>query len=439
MSEREILISGSGIAGLVLAWCLERYGFRPTIIEKSAELRTGGHAVDLWGTALDILEQMGLLAALEARRTQNDLGVMISPGLRPREIDLAQVSREFAPRQIEIMRGELVSALEQNISSRVDIIFDNSISSIDERAGGLTVTFEKGGSRDFSLVVGADGQHSNVRRIGFGEEARFSHYLGGYICGYTIPAVRELQGRLYRYVVPNKTVVVFPIRQSEEIAVAFLFRRPNMLNLHHEDFDAQVRVLQETFSGESWKVPHLLDRLDCASGFYFDAISQVVMPSCLRGRIALVGDAGYCPGPAVGGGTSLAVIGAYILAGELAEATGDHRRGLQNYQDAVRCLVAQSRAIGPAVMASLLPRSSTSIWAGMLVLPLLLNLPSAIRHRVPLLPRQARRAMRAVSQTPIKRYRSPMAASEAPAGSGCLTAAPRMTTAAWPQQQHQEE
>jgi 2-polyprenyl-6-methoxyphenol hydroxylase-like FAD-dependent oxidoreductase len=96
---------------------------------------------------------------------------MISPGLRPREIDLAEISREFAPRQIEIMRGELVSALEQNISSRVDIIFDNSISSIDERAGGLTVTFEKGGSCDFSLVVGADGQHSNVRRIGFGEEA----------------------------------------------------------------------------------------------------------------------------------------------------------------------------------------------------------------------------------------------------------------------------
>lgn len=408
MKERDILISGSGVAGPVLAWWLERYGFRPTIIEKSAELRTGGHAVDLWGSAVDILEWMGLLAQLERQRTRNDRGVMIAPGLQPRELDLAQISHEFASRQIEIMRGELVSALEQSISARVDFIFNNSISSIDEHADGLTVTFERGGSRDFALVVGADGQHSNVRRIAFGEEARFSHYLGGYIGGCMIPAYRELQGRVYRYVVPNKTVVLYPVRQCNEIAVAFLFRSPKRLNLHHDDLGGQMRVLQETFSGESWDVPHLLDRLDGAKGFYFEALSQITMPSWFRGRIALVGDAGYGPAPAVGGGTSLAVLGAYILAGELAEATGDHRRGLVNYQNVFGEVVTQSRSIGPAVLQSLLPSSWARICTGMLLLPLLQSLPAGIRRRIPHLPRRVRRAMQAVSRTPVKRYRSPM-------------------------------
>lgn len=125
---------------------------------------------------------------------------------------------------------------------------------------------------------------------------------------------------LGRYVVPNKTVVVFPIRHSGDAAVIFLFRPTRPLGLQHDDVKGQSKALQTTFRGESWEVPHLLDRLTGAKDFYFESLDQITMQSWHRGRIALVGDAAYCPAPAVGGGTSLAVIGAYTLARELAEA-----------------------------------------------------------------------------------------------------------------------
>jgi len=145
-------------------------------------------------------------------------------------------------------------------------------------------------------------------------------------------------------------------------------------------------------------VPHLLDRLTGAKDFYFESLDQITMQSWHRGRIALVGDAAYCPAPAVGGGTSLAVIGAYTLAREAAEAKGDYRRALH----ATRDLVHQSRVIGSALLESLVPSSRISIYLGMLLLPLVTRLPGALRHNVPLLPRRAVRAMRAVSEAPVR-------------------------------------
>ncbi|RVQ42880.1 FAD-binding monooxygenase [Sinorhizobium medicae] len=402
MRGKDILISGSGIAGLVLAWWLGRYGFRPTIVEKSTGLRRGGHAVDLWGTALDVLEWMGLLAELEERRTRKDRGVMITPGLRPREIELNRISGQFASKQIEIMRGELVGILGRSLSAGGDFMFGNSISGMDEHAGGVNVTFESGDSRDFELVIGADGQHSNVRHIAFGEEDRFSRNLGGYVCGYTVADDHKLGEGVHRYVVPNKTVVVFPIRHSGDAAVIFLFRPTRPLGLQHDDVKGQIKALQTTFGGESWEVAHLLDRLTGAKDFYFESLDQITMQSWHRARIALVGDAAYCPAPAVGGGTSLAVIGAYTLARELAEAKGDYRRALQSYHNATRDLVHQSRVIGPALFESLVPSSRISIYLGMLLLPLVTRLPGALRRNVPLLPRRAVRAMRAVSEAPVR-------------------------------------
>jgi 2-polyprenyl-6-methoxyphenol hydroxylase-like FAD-dependent oxidoreductase len=260
--ERTILISGAGIAGPILGYWLKRYGFIPTVVERAPALRMGGHPVDLWGSAVDVVERMGVLPELEAASTRNEVGVMLAEGQRPVEIDLNKLVVEIADRHIEIMRGRLVSLLYERTKTDVEYVFGNSINDLDERPDGIRVSFERGAPREFALVIGADGQHSNVRRLAFGEEAQFSHYIGGYICGYTIPNYLKLDGRIPRYVVPNKTVAAFPIRQSNEIGAGFLFRRDERLDVHHDDIDGQKRLLREIYATVGWETPRLLAYLD---------------------------------------------------------------------------------------------------------------------------------------------------------------------------------
>jgi 2-polyprenyl-6-methoxyphenol hydroxylase-like FAD-dependent oxidoreductase len=345
-----ILISGAGIAGPIVAYWLAQFGFSPTVVERAPALRVGGHPVDLWGSAVEVVERMGVLSEIEAASTRNDVGVMLADGQRPVEIDLKRLVVEIADQHIEIMRGRLVSVLYERTKADVEYLFGNSITALDEGAGGVRVSFERGAPREFALVIGADGQHSNVRRLTFGEEARFSHYIGGYICGYTIPNYLYLNGRIPRYAVPNKTVAAFPIRQSNEI------------------------------------------------------FSQIRMDSWSRGRITLVGDAGYGPAPAVGGGTSLAAVAAYVLARELAEADGDYLVGLRNYENAIQDAVIRSRDIGPAVLNTLIPQSRFAIWLGQQLAPLMLGLPRTLQQWLPLLPRKATGAMRAISAIPLRDY-----------------------------------
>lgn len=406
MPEKRILISGAGIAGPVLAWWLARHGFRPTIVEKAPELRTGGHPVDLWGSALTIMELMGILPAIEAARTRNDQGVMHAPGRKPLEIDLSRISTEFTDRQVEIMRGELVSILYECTKADTDYVFGNSIAALDEQGDRVRVTFEKGGASEFSLVIGADGQHSNVRRLVFGEEERFSHYIGGYVCGYTIPNVLEIGRTIHRYVAPNKTVAVFPIRQSDELGVGFLFRNPEPFDLHHDDVDGQKQLLQVIFGNEGWEVSRLLQALENARYFYFDAFNQIRMESCTKGRIALAGDAGYCPAPAVGGGTSLAILGAYRLARRLAQPAEDHRLQLRSYESDMGDIIMQSREIGPALVKTLIPSTETAISLSFLAGPLVMALPDFVRRWIPILPRRALKGMRAIAGAAVERHKA---------------------------------
>lgn len=399
--EKSVLISGAGIAGPVAAWWLRQHGFRPTIVEKAQELRTGGHPVDLWGSAVTIMERMGVLPQLEAARTRNDRGVMHARGRKPLEMDLSRVSMDLADRHIEIMRGELVSILYARTKADTRYMFGDSISALQDQGDGVRVHFEKGAAADFDLVVGADGQHSNVRRLAFGKEERFSRYIGGYICGYTIPNILKIHGGIHRYVAPNKTVAVFPIRQSDELGVGFLFRRPEPVDLHHDDLQGQERLLRETFGGEGWEVPRLLQSLGEARNFYFDSFSQIVMESFTSGRIALVGDAGYCPAPAVGGGTSLAVVGAYALARSLAQAAGDHQRALRNHESDMRDIVVKSREIGPALVKTLIPSTEAAISLSFLAGPLLMALPDSIRRWLPVLPPKAVKGMRAIAEVAV--------------------------------------
>jgi 2-polyprenyl-6-methoxyphenol hydroxylase-like FAD-dependent oxidoreductase len=347
---------------------------------------------------------MGLLSMLEAARTRNDRSIMIAPGREPLQIDLGRLGMELADRHVEIMRGELASILYETGRERTEYIFGDSIARLEQYAGGVHVAFESGHARDFALVIGADGQHSNVRRLAFGPEEKFAHYIGGYICGCTIANVFGFEDIIYRYVAEGRTVAIFPIRQSGELGVLFLFRRREPLHLDHDDIDCQKDLVREVFGEDGWEVPRLLDSLDQAQFFYFDSFSQIRMESWTTGRIALVGDAGYGSAPGVGGGTSLAVLGAYLLAGELAVAGADPAQGLSKYEDSLRDVVAASRHIGPAIMRSLLPATDFAIGASFRLAPVLMALPAALRRWFPTLPRKATRSLRVIADAPIREY-----------------------------------
>ncbi|HEY0685742.1 MAG TPA: FAD-dependent oxidoreductase [Steroidobacter sp.] len=402
--DRRVLISGAGIAGLVTAYWLKRHGFNPTVVERAPELRAGGHAVDLWGSAVDVIERMGLLSAVETARTLNDTGITIVPGREPLKMSLADLAVRIADRHAEVMRGTLVKLLYERTRDEVECLFGDSIRAIEMRTDGVRASFERAPTQTFDLIVGADGQHSTVRRLVFGEESHFSRYLGAYIAGCSLPNDWVPSGHLARYVAPAKTVTLAPIRQSGELAVGFLFRRPTELRIEHDDIERQQQLLRDVFAGEGWHVPSLLAQLPKAHDFYFTPVSQIRMQRYSSNRVVLVGDAGYCPAPAVGGGTTLAVIAAYILSGEMARAGGDYAAALQSYEREIASAVEASRHVGPSLIRALVPRRSIEISLGMHIASFVRGLPPCVRRCVPLIPRRALRGLREVASLRLRDY-----------------------------------
>jgi 2-polyprenyl-6-methoxyphenol hydroxylase-like FAD-dependent oxidoreductase len=261
-------------------------------------------------------------------------------------------------------------------------VFGDSIRTLDADDDGVEVTFDNGPARRFGLVVGADGLHSIVRRLVFGDESKFRHYLGGYLGVYTVPNYRNLAGEMVTWVAPGRLVGMYPVRQTGEARAGFLFRRAEEYVYDHRDPAAQRRLLREAYAGAGWEIPRLLAELDNAEDFYFDSISQIIMDTWSSGRVTLVGDAGYSPGPAVGGGSSVAFVGAYVLAGELRAAGGDHAVAFPAYEREMHDFVVRSRTIGPSTMKTLIPATPFQAWLTPQVIRLLPKLPVPVQKKL---------------------------------------------------------
>ena len=380
----DVLISGASVAGPTLAYWLRRHGFTPTVVERTPALRAGlgGHAVDLFGPAVDVAEWMGILPAVLDARTKTDRITFERPGKRRIEVDLGRLVAGISERHVEIMRGELASIVYEATRDDVEYVFGDSIRTLDTDDDGVEVTFEQGPPRRFGLVVGADGLHSIVRRLAFGDEARFRHYIGGYLGVYTVPNYRNLAGEMVTWVAPGRLVGLYPVRQTGEARAGFLFRRAEEYVYDHRDPAAQRRLLREAYAGAGWEIPRLLAELDNAEDFYFDSISQIIMDTWSSGRVTLVGDAGYSPGPAVGGGSSVAFVGAYVLAGELRAADGDHTVAFPAYEREMHDFVVRSRTIGPSSMKTLIPATAFQAWLTPQLLRLLPKLPVPVQKKL---------------------------------------------------------
>ncbi|MFI7440457.1 FAD-dependent monooxygenase [Nonomuraea indica] len=372
-----VLISGASVAGPALAYWLVRYGFDVTVVERAPALRkAGGHAVDLFRPAMDIVERMGLLGPVTARRTGTDRLTMFVPGRpRPVELETRRIVAAISDRHVEIMRDDLSEILYDATRDDVEYVFADSVAAIGQDG---EVRFDSGRTRRYDLVIGADGLHSNVRRLVFGPESRFATWIGAYLAIASVPNHLRLDGRMEGLLDVDRLVAAYGAAGLADARALFLFRTPEPLDHHHRDTARQKELLREHFAGLGWETARLLDEADRAQAFYFDSITQLRLDTWSRGRVSLVGDAGYCPGPAVGGSTSLAVVGAYVLAGELALAGGDHERAFPAYEAELGDYVRRSRAFALAAARRLVPRSRLDLWGLAQAVRLLGVLPTAV-------------------------------------------------------------
>lgn len=360
--NRDILISGASIAGLALAYWLRQYGFNPTVVEQAPAPREGGYAVDLRGAAREAAERMGIMA--DVRRAHvGTYGLSYVNGANK---PVASMSSDLlgdsggAIAEIEILRGDLIRILYAAAGDDVEYIFEDSISSISQGEEGVGVTFQRGEPRHFDLMVGADGLHSNVRALAFGDELEFVRDLGAHVSIFTTPIHLDLDGWELMYSTPGRTAAMYPARHNTEAKAMFFFASDPFPYDRH-DIGGQKKILAEAFAGGGWEVPRLLEAMWGASDFYFDTVSQVHMDRWSSGQAVLVGDAAYCPSPMAGVGTSLALVGAYVLAGELKAAGGDHRRAFVRYEEEMREYVEQGQKLAKGNATGLIPRSRLQI------------------------------------------------------------------------------
>ena len=343
---RNVLISGASVAGPALAYWLRRHGFAATIVERAPAMRAGGQAIDVRGTALDVIDRMGLLADLRAMRTRmRGMSVVDADGNElSRSTEYAASSGRLDSEDVEVLREDLTDLLYRHTAGDVEYLFGDSITALDQDDSGVRATFERGAPRTFDIVVGADGLHSNVRRRAFGPEADCLHHLGTYLSVFTMENFLGLDEWQLWFNEGDVGGAVYTARDNTELRVNLGFRS-DPIAYDYRDVDAQRRMIADRFAGMGWEVPRMLEGMWKAPDFYFDAMAQVKLDSWTRGRVTLVGDAGYCASPLSGQGTSLALVGAYVLAAELGAADGNHAAGLAGYERRMRPFVALNQAL----------------------------------------------------------------------------------------------
>jgi 2-polyprenyl-6-methoxyphenol hydroxylase-like FAD-dependent oxidoreductase len=372
-----ILISGASIAGPVLAYWLTRAGFDATVVERAPTLRkTGGHAVDLFRPSMEISAKMGALPRIEALATGTDTMTILREGRRrPIRVDLTKLTGAASDQHVEIMRDDLSEAYYDAGRNDVEYVFGDSITAISSDG---EVTFEHALPRRFDVVVGADGLHSNVRRLVFGDEAGLTRFIGGYLAVVSAPKTMARHNEMLGHAGVGRLAATYTADHLDDARILFMFRSKTELDYDHRDTLRQKELLRGAFAGMHPQVDGWLAEIDRTPSFYFDAITQLQLDTWSRGRVTLVGDAGYCPGPAVGGSTSLAVIGAYVLAGELAEAGGDHQRAFAAYQREMAETVTRSRAFARGAAKTIIPGSAAALWAITRGLQLISLLPASL-------------------------------------------------------------
>ncbi|HWF27879.1 MAG TPA: FAD-binding domain [Mycobacterium sp.] len=359
----KIAIVGAGIAGPTLAYWLWRYGHEPTLIEKAPQLRTGGYVVDFWGGGYTVAERMGLTAELHATGyVVHDVRLVDRYSRKVGGFSADLFQRNVDGRFATVPRGDLAAMIYRCIEQHVETLFGESVSAITQDDSGVRVTLEHGQSRPFDLVIGAGGIHSPVRHLVFGPESRFETDLGYRVAAFEADGYQPRDELVYlAYSVPGRMVARFAMR-DEKTMFLFVFTTAHMSGPDPQDLSEVKTTLRQVFGNADWECPAILGKLDGASEVYFDRVSQIVMDHWSKGRVALIGDAAAAVSLLAGEGAGLAMVQAYVLAGELSRAGADHREAFRRYERQLRPIVEARQRSARGFASMFAPKTSLGLW-----------------------------------------------------------------------------
>ncbi|GAA2367689.1 FAD-dependent monooxygenase [Streptomyces sp. XM4011] len=387
-APRRVLISGASIAGPTLAYWLDRYGFEVTVLEKAAAVRGGGYAIDIRGTAREVVDRMGLLPRLrEAHIDTHRISFLDAAGDTVGAVRPEQVTGGESGQDLEVRRGDLADALYAPLRDRVEFLFGDSIATLDDDGDAVHVVLDSGTHRTFDLVIGADGLHSNTRRLVFGPEEPFHHYLGHVFAGFTLPNELGLSHEAFIWSEPGRSAVVYAYERSEPVHGFLTFVRDTPPFEAFRDPRAQRDLVAARFPEQVWQVPRLVAAMRASEDLFFDIVSQIHLPTWSRGRVALAGDAAHATSFLSGQGSSVALVGAYVLAGELASHT-DHTAAFAAYERRMRPFAERNQALATGGGTIVVPTTRAQVDAR----NALLRDPEAMARELATADAEARRA-----------------------------------------------
>jgi 2-polyprenyl-6-methoxyphenol hydroxylase-like FAD-dependent oxidoreductase len=368
-----VLVSGAGVAGPAVAFWLVKLGAHVTVVERAPSLRTGGYAVDVRGAAMDVLTRMGLRDAVRPFETDTRVNAVVDArgrrfGETPRGFGVIDEG------DVEIHRGDLSRVLYEATRADVDYGFGDEIAALDPAGERVAVTLKSGKSADYDLVVGADGVHSRTRALAF--TGSFVRPMGSVMAIFTIPNVLGLDREQLLFSAPHRIVSVKTASFNRELKIAVFFRPPGGASaIEPGGVDVQKRHVADAFADAGWELPRLLEAMWSASDFYCDLTCQVRMDRRYAERVVLVGDAGYCPSPLSGQGSSLALVSAYVLASSLAASTRDVPGALARYDDAMKAFARENQDVALKIARGFAPTTPLQVWSRNAVMRVLPYMP----------------------------------------------------------------
>jgi 2-polyprenyl-6-methoxyphenol hydroxylase-like FAD-dependent oxidoreductase len=360
---RTVLVTGASIAGPALAYWLVRYGFDVTLVERAPAIRTGGYAIDIRGTAIDVIDRMGILPAVRAEHVATRQATFLnSQGRQVARVNIEDFAPGGGGRHVELARGALTSQLFELIRSQAKHRFGDAITSLSDGPNGVDVGFKSGASERFDLVVSGEGLHSTTRALVFGPEASFSRYLGYCFAICELPNKYGLRREAVVYNKPGKAAVLYSTTDGPTLYGLFAHRRPPPSPEEFDDPQRQRNSIARAFADDGWQVPEMIAAMQDAEDFYFDATMQIHMPAWSVGRVAVLGDAAFGPSFFTGQGTSMALVGAYMMAGALA-SHDEPTVAFESYEAATRPYVAANQRLVKNGSNVIAPGSSLALWA----------------------------------------------------------------------------
>ncbi|HEY0464885.1 MAG TPA: FAD-dependent monooxygenase [Polyangiaceae bacterium] len=377
-----VLISGAGIAGPTLAWFLARLGARVTVLEKSPELLPHGQNVDIQGSALAIIEKMGLTARIRRFNTTEKGTQFIDPQGRPfAPFPVKAGSSTSFTSEFEILRADLAAILYEATKDQPNVgyCFATTIEKIiSNDADRVEVQLSTGEVHEFDLLVAADGQWSKLRERCFAPESVRVVDTGMYAVYWTIPRLQSDNDWWNVYQALDSRIITLRPDPHGTIR-AMLTHMPGTdaqkrawLEASKGDRRTRAELVRREFADAGWQAQRLLDAMDQAPDFYFQAIQQIKMSQWSNARVVCVGDAAYAPTPLTGMGTSLAILGAYVLAGELSQLDRGEplSKALEAYERAFRPFVEHTQKLPFFVPAIAHPKRAggrrlcqTAVWS----------------------------------------------------------------------------